>query len=231
MKNKNSYIEIEQKRITGLVTKKFKNYYLTGGTALSFYFGHRFSEDLDFFTQNYKKDAPEKVMNFITKETGFAFKLEAEQDDPKLIPMKVYFLELKRKCVLKIDFVRDFQKNIKRVKNGLHSVEDIYCRKISAAIGMIKKQDNVGRVIHAGRQSVKDLFDLYYLSEQHKFLSEFFLEYFSYDKAESLIAWYRGFNRMNLKIELLDLVPGIDAGKVLKCLDDEILRKLPEKLM
>lgn len=231
MKNKNSYIESEQKRIAGLVTKKFKNYYLTGGTALSFYFGHRFSEDLDFFTQAYKKDVPEKIMNFIAKETGFAFKLDAEQDDPKLIPMKVYFLELRRKCILKIDFVQDFQKNIKRVKNGLHCVEDIYYRKISAAIGLIKKQDNVGRVIHAGRQSVKDLFDLYYLSEHHESLSEFFLEHFSYDKAESLIAWHRGFNRMNLKIELLDLIPGVDAGKVLKYLDDEILKKLPEKLM
>lgn len=231
MKNKNFYIEAEQKRITDLVTKKFKNYYLTGGTALSFYFGHRFSEDLDFFTQEYKREDSSRIMDFISKETSFNFKLEAEQDDPKLIPMKVYFLELEKKCVLKIDFVQDFQKNIKRVKNGLHSVEDIYYRKIFAAIGMIKKQDDVGRVIHAGRQSVKDLFDLYYLSEHHESLSEFFLEYFSYDKAESLIAWYRGFNRMNLKVELLDLVSGVDTGNVLKYLDDEILRKLPEKLM
>jgi len=231
MKNKNFYIENEQKRITGLVTKKFKNYYLTGGTALSFYFGHRFSEDLDFFTQEYRKKEPERVMNFVSKETGFAFKLEAEQNDPKLIPMRIYFLELKRGAVLKIDFVQDFQESIKKIKNGLHSVEDIYCRKISAAIGLIKKQDTTGRVIHAGRQSVKDLFDIYHLSKHHKSLSEFFFEYFSYDKAESLIVWYRGFNRMNLKIELLDLVPNIDTGKVIKHLDSEILKSLPEKLM
>ncbi|MBU0694521.1 MAG: nucleotidyl transferase AbiEii/AbiGii toxin family protein, partial [Candidatus Omnitrophica bacterium] len=231
MKNKNSYIEDEQRRITDLVTKKFKNYYLTGGTALSFYFNHRFSEDLDFFTQKYKKEDPDRIMSYVFKETSFNFKLEAEQDDPKLIPMRVYFLELNKRCVLKIDFVQDFQENIKRIKNGLHSVEDIYYRKISAAIGMIKKQDATGRVIHAGRQSVKDLFDLYYLSKHHKFFSEFLFEYFSYDRAESLIAWYRGFNRMNLKIELLDLVPNIDAGKVIKHLDSEILKRLPEKLM
>lgn len=231
MKKKNSYIEDVQKRITKLVTKKFKNYYLTGGTALAFYFSHRFSEDLDFFTQGYKKEGPDRVMCFVSKSTGFNFRLEAEQDDPKLIPMRVYFLELKKGAVLKIDFVQDFQKNIKRIKNGLHSVEDIYYRKISAAIGIIKRQDNVGRVIHAGRQSVKDLFDIYYLSEHHKSLAEFFLEYFSYDKAEILIAWYRGFNRMNLKIELLDLVPGFDTGRAIKHLDDEILKALPEKLM
>lgn len=231
MKNKISYIKDEQEKITRMVTKKFKKYYLTGGTALSFYFHHRFSEDLDFFTQEYKKQDPERIMNFVAKKTGFAFKLEAEQDDPKLIPMKVYFLELKRKYVLKIDFVQDFQKNIKRIGNGLHSVEDIYYRKIFAGIGMIKKQDLTGRIVHAGRQSVKDLFDLYYLSKHYRPLSEFFFEYFSYDKVESSLAWYRGFNRMRLKIELLDLVPNIDTAKIIKHLDNEFLKKLPEKLM
>jgi len=231
MKDKISYIKDEQRKMTRMVTKKFKKYYLTGGTALSFYFDHRFSEDLDFFTQEYRKQDPDRIMNFVSKNTGFAFKLEAEQDDPKLIPMKVYFLELKRGCVLKIDFVQDFERNIKRIKNGVHSVEDIYYRKISSGIGMIKKQDLTGRIIHAGRQSVKDLFDLYYLSKHYRPLSEFFFEYFSYDKAESLIAWYRGFNRMNLKIELLDLVPNVDTAKVIKHLDNELLRKLPEKLI
>lgn len=231
MENKTSYIRSEQKRITDLVIKNFKKYYLTGGTALSFYFNHRFSEDLDFFSQNYKKEDPNRIMNLIFKVSGFKFKLEAEQDDPKLIPMKVYFLELKRGCVLKIDFVQDFQKNINRIKNGLHSLPDIYCRKISAGIGMVRRQDDTGRVIHAGRQSVKDVFDIYYLSKHHKPLSEFFFEYFSYDKAESLIAWYRGFNRRDLKVELLDLVLKVDAAEVIKHLDDELLNKIPEKLI
>jgi len=231
MKDKISYIKDEQRKMTRMVTKKFKKYYLTGGTALSFYFDHRFSEDLDFFTQEYRKQDPDRIMNFVSKNTGFAFKLEAEQDDPKLIPMKVYFLELKRGCVLKIDFVQDFERNIKRIKNGVHSVEDIYYRKISSGIGMIKKQDLTGRIIHAGRQSVKDLFDLYYLSKHYRPLSEFFFEYFSYDKVESLIAWYRGFNRMNLKIELLDLVPNVDTARIIKHLDNELLKKLPEKLI
>ncbi|MFH0924592.1 MAG: nucleotidyl transferase AbiEii/AbiGii toxin family protein [bacterium] len=229
--HKISYIKNEQKKITSLVTKRFKDYYLTGGTALSFYFNHRFSEDLDFFTQGYRRDEPDIIMEFVAKETGFIFKLEAEQADPKLIPMKVYFLELKNECVLKMDFVQDFEKNIKGIKNGLHSMEDIYCRKIYAAIGRIKKQDSTGRVIHAGRQSIKDLYDLYYLSENHQPLSDFFFEYLTYDKAEGLIAWYRGFNRMDLKVELLNLVPGVDTGKVIKHLDEELLKRLPEKLL
>ena len=231
MKNKISYIKGEQKKITEFVTKNFKKYYLTGGTALSFYFNHRFSEDLDFFSQNYKKEDPEQIISFISNLAGFKFKLEAEQDDPKLIPMRVYSLGLKRGYVLKIDFVQDFVKNIKRIKNGLHSLEDIYYRKISAGIGLVKKQDATGRIIHAGRQSVKDLFDLYYLSKHYQPLSEFFFEYFSYDKAESLIAWYRGFNRMDLKVELLDLIPKINTAELIKHLDEEILKKLPEKLI
>ncbi|MEA3305530.1 MAG: nucleotidyl transferase AbiEii/AbiGii toxin family protein [Candidatus Omnitrophota bacterium] len=231
MQNKISYIKAEQKKITEMLTKKFKKYYLTGGTALSFYFDHRFSEDLDFFTQGYRKEEQGRIMNFVSKEIGFAFKLDAEQDDSKLIPMKVYFLELKKNCVLKIDFVQDFKKNIKKIKNGLHSIEDIYYRKISAGIGLVKKQDIIGRVIHTSRQSAKDLFDLYYLSKYHQPLSEFFLEYFSYDRAEGIIAWYRGFNKMNLKIELLDLVSKVDIAEVITHLDDEILKKLPEKLI
>jgi predicted nucleotidyltransferase component of viral defense system len=231
MKDKISYIKGEQRKITEFVTKNFKKYYLTGGTALSFYFKHRFSEDLDFFSQNYKKEESEEIMNFISKLAGFKFKLDAEQDDPKLIPMKVYFLELKRECVLKIDFVQDFVKNIKRIKNGLHSLEDIYYRKISAGIGMVKKEDLTGRIIHAGRQSAKDLFDLYYLSKYHQPLSEFLFEHFSYDTAEALIVWYRGFNRMDLKVGLLDLVPKVNTNEVIRYLDSEILKKLPEKLI
>lgn len=231
MENKISYIRDEQKKITEFVTKNFKKYYLTGGTALAFYFNHRFSEDLDFFSQNHAKEDPDQIMSLISNLAGFKFKLEAEQDDPKLIPMRVYSLGLKRGCVLKIDFVQDLQKNIKGIKNGLHSLEDIYYRKIFAGIGLVKKQDAAGRIIQAGRQSVKDFFDLYYLSEHYRPLSEFFFEYFSYDKAEALIAWCRGFNRMELKAGLLDLVSKIDTAKVIKHLDNEILRKIPEKLI
>ncbi len=231
MKNNIPYIRAEQKKITALVTKKFKRYYLSGGTALSFYFNHRFSEDLDFFTQTYVKDDPEAIMDFISKTTGFYYELEAEQDEPGLLPMKVYFLGLKKKEVLKVDFVQDFKENIDKIKDGLHSVGDIYYRKISAAVGQIGKEDISGRVIHAGRQSVKDLFDLYYLSTHHIPLTDFFLEHFSYDKAEAIIAWYRGFNRMDLKIGLMDLVPGIDTDKVIRHLDTELLKKLPDKLI
>lgn len=231
MENKIFYIKSEQKRIAGFVTKNFKKYYLTGGTALSFYFNHRFSEDLDFFSQSCAKEDTDKIMNFIAKLTGFKFKLEAEQDDPKLIPIKVYLLELKKGSILKIDFVQDFKHNLKIIKNGLHSLEDIYYRKMSIGTQTAGKSDITGKEIPSGRQSVKDLFDIYYLSKHYSPLSDFFFEYFSYDKAEGLIAWYRGFNRMDLKVGLMDLVPKVDTGAVIRHLDNEILKKLPEKLI
>ncbi len=231
MKNKIFYIKSEQKKIFELVNRKFKNYYLTGGTALSFYFDHRFSEDLDFFTQEYRKEDPDRIMNLVSKETGFDFKLEAEQDDSKLIAMKVYFLELKSDCILKMDFVHDFEKNMKKVKNGLHSVEDVYFRKIIAAIGTQIKESTTGKVIAAGRRTAKDLFDIYYLSKHYKSVSDFFLEYFSANKVESFIAWYKGFNRMDLKLELLDLATGTNSTDIIGHLDDEILEKLPDMLI
>lgn len=230
MTKKTTYIQEEQKRITGLVANKFKEYYLTGGTALAFYFGHRFSEDLDFFSQKYKKNDPDKIMKFIAEETGFDYQLDAVQDDPKLVPMKIYFMELKDKHVLKIDFVKDYVKNIKQIKNGLHSVDDIYLRKLYAAIGMQGKELDTGRTIATGRQSVKDLFDIYYLSLKYKPLSDVFFEYFSYDQAERLDAWYRGFDKTETKLSLMDLVPSIDIGKLFKHLDEQIIKEIPDKL-
>ena len=52
-----------------------KNYYLAGGTALSLHFGHRFSYDLDFFSQNPVK--PEVIRSGLSK----LGKLEIFQND------------------------------------------------------------------------------------------------------------------------------------------------------
>lgn len=228
--NKKTYIQAEQKRITGLVARKYPEYYLTGGTALAFYFQHRFSDDLDFFSQSYVKTDPARIMRYIKKETGFSYQLDSVQDDPKLVSMAVYFMELKNKQVLKIDFVRDFAENIKEVIAGLHSVDDIYVRKLRAAVGSQPGKSDSGRGLATGRQSVKDLFDLYWLSTRHKELSGFCFEYFAYDEISRLDAWYRGFDRTELKWSLSDLAPGADVGIILKHLDEQIYKKIPGKM-
>lgn len=230
MKQKITYIQKEQQRIADLVTKKFKHFYLTGGTALAFYFRHRFSEDLDFFSQKYTDRDPEKIMNFISMETGFRFSLGSKQDDPKLLPMTIYFLELKNGCVLKIDFVRDFTKSIKKIHGGMHSVEDIYFRKILAATGTGTKENLAGHLVPTGRQTAKDLFDIYFLSSNFKPLSDFAFEYFAYDQIELLDTWYKAFDRTELKLELTDMIPGVNVRKVLSHLDEQILNQISAKL-
>ncbi len=226
---KQAYIQNEQKRITDLVIKKFPDYYLTGGTALAFHFNHRFSEDLDFFSQNYEKNAPSKIMRYIKKETGFSYQLDTLQDDPTLIPMIVYFMELKKGCILKMDFVKDFSENIHEPNNGLHSVEDIYFRKICAAIGTKQKNSDTGQIVATGRQSVKDLFDLYYLSVKYKRLSKFAFEFFSNNEARRLDSWYRGFDRTELKLSLMDLVTKVDINRILKHMDNQICKEILSK--
>lgn len=230
MKQKIAYIQKEQRRIADLVTKKFKHFYLTGGTALAFYFRHRFSEDLDFFSQKYTDHDPEKIMNFISKETGFRFSLGSRQDDPKLLPMTIYFLELKNDCVLKIDFVHDFTKNIKKIYRGMHSVEDIYFRKILAATGTGTKENLTGHLVPTGRQTAKDLFDIYFLSANFRPLSDFVFEYFAYDQIALLDTWYKTFDRTELKLELTDMIPGVNVRKVLSHLDKQILNQISAKL-
>ncbi len=226
-----STIQKLQREITDKVVEAFPGYYLTGGTALAFYYAHRFSEDLDFFTQEYHPDDSEKVMKFIEKETGFSFELKREQTDPKLVPLKIYNLELKNGLFLKIDFVSDFHENIKPIKNGLHSIEDIYYRKIIAAIGISEKVNIIGKMIPSGRQAPKDFFDIYTLSTRYRPLSEFFLEYYEPERAELLFDWYKRFNRMNLQMDLIDYVDGIDTRKVFRYFDKEVLSALPAKLL
>jgi hypothetical protein len=145
--------------------------------------------------------------------------------------MKIYTLEIRKGVPLKVDFVQDFVKNRRPVKEGLHSIDDIYYRKIWAGIGGREKVGSIGQGLPSGRQSAKDAYDLYWLSRKHEAISDFFVRNFSEAQAERLILWWKGFNRRDLKLELVDLAPGADPGKVLHYLDDEILKRFPGKLL
>ena len=219
-----AYLQKEQKKIFRLVKALKTSYYLTGGTALAFHFRHSFSEDLDFFSQQYKKEDPDKIMKYISKQAGYSFSLVNELNDPKLIPLKSFQLALDKSNSLKIDFVGDFTRNIKKIKDGMHSPEDIYYRKICITLG--KKAgviDDVGRTIPIGRQAVKDLLDIYWLSTHLEPLSRFFAQYFAPTAFEYLQSWYRSFNRMEAKLEMQYYAPKIDPREVFQYLDKEIL--------
>lgn len=125
-----------------------KNFYFTGGTALSeFYLKHRYSEDLDFFSENkFEIDDIRFEISKWAKETRFTYKSFQRGF--------VYFfiLNFNDKKSLKVDFgyypVRRIEKG-KTIKDiAIDSLLDIAVNKFSA--------------IHQ-RSASRDLVDLYFL--------------------------------------------------------------------
>jgi hypothetical protein len=79
-------------------------FYLTGVTALSrFYFQHRYSDDLDFFSCEEHKDFRSIVNTILdkTKKNGFVCEVETLSDN------FLRFFLTEGKTVLKIDFVNE----------------------------------------------------------------------------------------------------------------------------
>ncbi len=226
-----AYIQKVQKKVFDIVIRKQELFYLTGGTALVFQLKHRFSEDLDFFSQKYTAKEAGKIMKIISQETNFTYKMLNQENDPKFIPLTMYLLKLDNNHVLKIDFVQDFAPNLEPIKNGLHSLEDIFYRKINITFGKNPGlTDSTGKLVSTGRQAVKDILDLYVLSQNYMPLSQFFIRYFNSTAFEHLKAWYLGLPRMEFKLEMNYYASTIDPNEVLIHLDKEILFKLPKVL-
>lgn len=120
-----------------------RNYYLAGGTALSLHFGHRFSNDLDFFSQN--PATPETIrvelaklgnLEIIQNEEGT---FNGILNDSKL-SFFVYLYGL-------LDPVLDFG------GVGVADVADIACMKIDAI---------------SSRGTKRDFIDLYFICRKFK---------------------------------------------------------------
>lgn len=127
-------------------------FYFTGGTALSeFYLQHRFSEDLDFFTE--KPYEPMVIDNFVialSKKLHFKFKSECIEDF--LYRLQIYF---PNNQPLKVDFSHYLGKRIEKGKIynkfAIDSLLDIAINKIHTI---------------QQRESIKDFVDLYYLLQE-----------------------------------------------------------------
>lgn len=128
-----------------------QNFYFTGGTALSvFYLQHRYSEDLDFFSEN--EFDYEEILSRIkqwAKKLNFSFKAE-----PKEV-VKMFFLDFENGVKLKIDFGHYPYKRVEKgqIYEGItvDSLLDIAINKLSTV---------------NQRSSVKDFVDLYYLLKE-----------------------------------------------------------------
>jgi hypothetical protein len=146
------------------------NVLLCGGTALArFYLDHRVSYDLDFFVP--LKFNPLLLQSQL-KEIGLVLldtHLEGGSDYCNQLKGIVRFGQ----DVVKVDFIEDIYEGMfdavfkERAKTEV--IEGLYHRKIRTVSGMFLKD---GR-IQNGRQTARDLFDLYVLGQEVKSLSVF----------------------------------------------------------
>jgi hypothetical protein len=204
------HITNEIDRVLKILSGRLEGFYLAGGTALSlFYFQHRESYDIDLFMKNFSRKRIEGVVKNISDEIGKRISLIGEENKKDKAQMLAYSYEVGGNA-LKIDFVEDVYELIKppKIVNGIPVLEkeDIYIRKIFAACGGYAVMDETGKKkFEGGSQEAKDFFDLYFLSTTFMPLSKFSLEYCNAAQIESIVVWYRTFNRMEMKLGLQDI--------------------------
>ncbi len=227
---KKTTLEAVQKQIVDLVVTAFPQVYLVGGTAISLIYGHRLSEDLDFFTHDYSGKLHRDIVTMVKKITGYKYQLVAEEARKQYLPMAVYEFAIGKDQFLKVDFVKDVIPLISpRDSSGVASVDDLYYRKIMAVVGWKAGESSSGRMLSGGRQKTKDLYDVYFLSTHAMPLSEWFPKYFEQPDYERLAAWYLSIPKQKAVLELMDLVTDCDTRAIFKYLDDEIIHKLNRK--
>lgn len=194
------------------LANKLEGFYLAGGTALSlFYFKHRESYDLDFFTKDFSKSRVEQLMFELAKDIGLEIELSGEQNKPGFAKIMIYSLKIDEDNSLKMDFVEDAYKLLEPLKiiDGVPvlSIQDIYFRKILTACGSVVKIDGIGRQLFAGgRQEAKDFFDLYFLSITFMPLSKYIERYCQQPQKESAIIWFRTYDRLETKLGLSEII-------------------------
>lgn len=151
---KMSILTSDQKRILDQINKSQfirSNFYFTGGTVLSeFYLKHRFSEDLDFFSdKKFDFDLVLQEVNFWSKKLNFTFTRQSKE------VVDIYILSFKDKNTLKLDFG---YYPYPRVEKGIMYQEIIIDSLLDIAINKLASVNQ--------RSSVKDFVDLYYLLDR-----------------------------------------------------------------
>ena len=208
---KSKIIKYQQEALNAL-SGRINDFYLAGGTALSlFYFQHRLSVDLDFFTKSFDYQEIKETVRYLSEALNKKIDLVGSNFGRKTAQMAVYNIRFTARDALKIDFVEDTVDLLKktRVVDGIRilSLEDIYLRKIYALAGMVKAVDETGREkFIGGRADAKDFYDVYYLSHTFMPLSKFLPKYCGRAMLEAVIRWYRTFDRISMMDGVLGLL-------------------------
>lgn len=233
-----SNILIVQEEILKILAGQIDDFYLAGGTALSiFYFTHRQSDDLDFFTKEFDVVRVKRIIDHLKEATKKNITLIGENLSKRTAEIMVYNIEFGKDEFLKVDFVEDVLPLIKDTQlfNGIKvlAIEDIYLRKIYAVSGLSVKVDEIGRKqFSGGRQEGKDLFDIYFLSQEYLRLSDFVNKYCDQMLKEGIIRWFRTFNRLEMKTDLAEIKTEkiIDFREIDKHLSGEIDKILAKEI-
>jgi len=140
-----------QDKVLEIVFAVEREFYLTGGTCISrFYVEKRYSDDLDFFT-NQSRRYSFAVKNIkIALQKIFNLTVEVESKD---------FTRFKIDGILQVDFVNDmacrYKEPLLNEKNFLYdNIENILSNKITAVIG---------------RDNPKDVFDIFLICKYYNF--------------------------------------------------------------
>ena len=219
-----------QRKALKALAGEIDDLYLAGGTALSlFYFQHRLSVDLDFFTQDFVYTDIARIAERLETTLKKKIVLVGQTLEGRSAKMVVYNIHFTATDTLKIDFVEDTVALLKKTKvvDGIRvlSLEDIYLRKLYALVGMVKVSDAAGRnKFIGGRADAKDFYDIYYLSYTFIPLSKFAIKYFDRTIMEAIIRWFRTFDRMAMMDGVLELVTdkSIDYKAMMKHFEIEI---------
>jgi len=140
-----------QHSFLGNFFKLTKEFYLTGGTALSaYYLYHRYSEDLDLFTD--KDDIFQRVDQPIV---DVCRRLDIECATVRSTTFFKHFQIGSADAPVTLHFSKDYSPHVKppitKDEIIIDSIEDITANKICAALG---------------RTEIKDLIDLYFLDKE-----------------------------------------------------------------
>lgn len=206
-----------QQRVWQAVRSSSLPVYLVGGTALAFKYHHRESEDLDFFCQreDWGRSLPARVARRITAVTGFRAELLGQQTKLSMVGMARYEFETNGALVVKVDVVQDHNPLLRPLEDGMASTDDLYLRKIRAAIGWGSQQTIIGRPMPGGRQQARDVYDLWWLSTRHEPLHKWFPRYFQRADYERLADWLRRTpTGQQTILELLKIEPQPDTRAI-----------------
>ena len=177
------------------------NVLLCGGTALArFYLDHRVSYDLDFFVPSTFN--PEALHSQL-KNIGL------EIQDPHIEGGDRYCSQLKGlvrygQDAVKVDFIEDVYDGMfdAVIKDGARTelLDGLYHRKIRPVSGMFLKDGS----IKDGRQTARDVFDLYVLGQS----------------IESLSVFIDGINKHGANVPLDGIIKGIISMQWIDIMDE-----------